>query len=117
MGRYSGKGGSAAVIEGTINGEQKKFAATMLSFPAESTEHDFIPRLWATRRVGYLLDQIRLHGENGELRDEVTDLARKYEHRHAVHEAYLITEDESRRGLALNGQSLPMLSSDRSRNE
>jgi len=30
------------------------------------------------RRVGYLLDEIRLHGDNAELRDEVSELARKY---------------------------------------
>ena len=34
------------------------------SFPAKATDHAFIPRLWATRRVGFLLDEIRLHGES-----------------------------------------------------
>ena len=47
-----------------------------MKFPEESSDNDFIPSLWATRRVGYLLDEIRLHGENAELRDEVTELAR-----------------------------------------
>ena len=54
------------------------FRALALRFPRNADDHEFIPRLWATRRVGYLLDEIRLHGENSELRDEVTDLARKY---------------------------------------
>ena len=31
-----------------------------------SARHAFVPRLWATRRVGYLLDEIRLHGEERE---------------------------------------------------
>ncbi len=110
VGRYSGKGGSAAVIEGTLNGGQKNFTYDV-NFPAESSEHDFIPRLWATRRVGYLLDQIRLHGENGELREEVTDLARKYGIV-TPYTAYLIMEDESRRGLSSNLQSLPQLQGD-----
>ena len=39
---------------------------------------DFIPRLWATRKVGYLLKQIRLHGESRELVDEIVDLAVRY---------------------------------------
>jgi hypothetical protein len=30
------------------------------------------------RRVGYLLEEVRSHGENAELKDEVTELARKY---------------------------------------
>lgn len=43
-----------------------------------SKAHDFIPRIWATRKVGYLLDAIRAQGEQAELRDEVIRLARKY---------------------------------------
>ena len=43
------------------------------------------PRLWATRRVGYLLDQIRLHGENKELKEEVTTTGQKIWHRDPIH--------------------------------
>ncbi len=45
---------------------------------AGSPTHDFIPKIWATRKVGYLLDEIRARGEVAELRDEVIRLARKY---------------------------------------
>ena len=45
---------------------------------AGNEAHDFIPQLWATRKVGYLLDQIRAHGENTELKDEVIRLATDY---------------------------------------
>ncbi len=76
-GRYSGHGKSAAVIEGTVNGEKRKFAQDV-TFSDQSADSDFIPRLWATRRVGQLFEEIRLHGENAELRDEVTELARRY---------------------------------------
>lgn len=109
-GRYSGNGLSAAVIEGTVNGARKKFSYDV-QFPRESTEHDFIPRLWATRRVGYLLEQIRLHGENAELKDEVTDLARKYSIV-TPYTAYLIIEDEARRGVPIVSQTLPALQND-----
>jgi Ca-activated chloride channel family protein len=34
--------------------------------------------LWATRRVGWLLEQIRTNGEQQELKDEVTDLGTRY---------------------------------------
>ena len=109
-GRYTGKGPSAVVIEGTVNGAARKFSYD-LKFPEESTEHDFIPRLWATRRVGYLLEQIRLHGENSELKDEVTELARKYSIV-TPYTAYLIIEDEARRGVPILSQSLPLLQQD-----
>jgi Ca-activated chloride channel family protein len=110
VGRYSGQGNSAVVIEGAVNGETKKFTQEV-NFSADAG-NDFIPRLWATRRVGYLLDEIRLHGENAELRDEVTDLARKYGIV-TPYTAYLIVEDEARRGVPLTMQSLPSLSKDR----
>ncbi len=110
VGRYSGQGDSAAVLEGTIQGGAKK-SAYDLNFPAESSANDFIPRLWATRRVGYLLDEIRLHGDNSELRDEVTELARRY----AIvtpYTAYLIVEDEQRRDVPIQMRSLPELERD-----
>ncbi|WP_168210611.1 VIT domain-containing protein [Persicimonas caeni] len=39
---------------------------------------EFIPKLWATRKVGFLLDQIRINGEQKELKDEVVRLAKKF---------------------------------------
>jgi len=97
-GRYSGKASGAILIEGTVNGEPKRFAQDV-KFPAEGQGHEFIPRLWATRRVGYLLDEIRLRGESKELKDEVVDLARHYSIV-TPYTAYLIVEDEGRRGVA-----------------
>lgn len=111
VGRYSGHGHAAVTIEGTVNGVVKKFTDEV-EFPSRDTEYDFIPRLWATRRIGFLLDEIRLHGENRELRDEVTDLARKY----GVvtpYTAYLIVEDESRRNVPVFARSLQGFDSDR----
>lgn len=110
VGRYSGHGSSAAVIEGKVNGETRQFSED-LKFPEESAGNDFIPKLWATRRVGYLLDQIRLHGENAELSDEVTDLARKYGIV-TPYTAYLIVEDEKQKDVPLAMQSLSQLSTD-----
>jgi Ca-activated chloride channel family protein len=104
-GRYSGIGDGAIQIEGNVSGDTKKFAYDV-KFPGTSSEHDFIPRLWATRRVGYLLDEIRLHGESRELKDEVTELARKYGIV-TPYTAYLIQEDETRRNVPLSMQTLP----------
>ena len=93
VGRYSGQGDAAVMVEGTVNGAEKKLAYDV-RFPEQTAESEFIPRLWATRRVGYLLDEIRLHGENAELRDEVTELARKYGIV-TPYTSYLIVEDEA----------------------
>ena len=106
-GRYSGNGDSAITLEGTVNGQSRQFTYEV-KFPRTADDHEFIPRLWAMRRVGYLLDAIRLHGENAELRDETTELARKYGIV-TPYTAYLIVEDEDRRRVPLAAQSLPRL--------
>jgi Ca-activated chloride channel family protein len=49
-----------------------------LRFPIREEENDFLPRLWATRRVGWLMEQIRTNGEQKELRDEIVDLGTRY---------------------------------------
>jgi Ca-activated chloride channel family protein len=38
----------------------------------------FIAPLWATRKIGYLISEIRLHGENREAVDEIVALAIRY---------------------------------------
>jgi Ca-activated chloride channel family protein len=104
FGRYSGQGAAAVKITGTIAGESHTFV-TDVKFVEQDTANPFIPRLWATRRVGYLLDQIRMHGESKELRDEVTRLARE----HGIvtpYTAFLILEDEQKRGVPVAMQTL-----------
>jgi Ca-activated chloride channel family protein len=111
VGRFSGHGAAAVTLKGKVNDSPRAFTYD-LSFGEQTTEHDFIPRLWATRRVGYLLDEIRLRGESAELRDEITDLARRY----AIvtpYTAYLIVEDEARREVPQVTQSLPRFQEDR----
>ena len=111
VGRYSGHGDSAVIIDGTVNGSQKSFSYDS-KFPEDNSENEFIPRLWATRRVGYLLDEIRLHGESSELRDEVAELARKYGIV-TPYTAYLIVEDESRRDVPAPMRSLRTFGGDK----
>ena len=82
-------------VSGDFLGEKRKFTYDV-NFPKSAEAHDFIPRLWAARRVGYLLDEIRLRGENAELDEETTRLARKYGIV-TPYTAYLILEDEKKR--------------------
>src|SRR4030095_9581203 len=49
-----------------------------LDFPVRSEENDFLPRLWASRRVGWLVEEIRSNGETKEIRDELVELATRY---------------------------------------
>jgi Ca-activated chloride channel family protein len=78
MGRYSGKGPAAITLTGTVGKESKEFVYET-KFPDKTgDDKDFIEHLWARRKVGYLLDQIRANGDKKELVDEVILLAKKY---------------------------------------
>jgi len=77
LGRYEGNGHVAIRLLGEVNGRKREFVYEG-DFAKANGNNDFIPRLWATRRVGYLLDQIRLQGEEQELKDEVILLSREY---------------------------------------
>ncbi len=85
VGRYRGSGQDVTIrLSGDVNGERQTFVYDGLDFPdraggGSGTDAEaFIPRLWATRRIGALLDQIRLQGENKELVDSVVRLSLRY---------------------------------------
>ena len=111
FGRYSGSGAAAARITGTFNGKPHQFTADV-DFPAQRMDNAFIPRLWATRRVGWLLDEIRMHGESAELRDEVIHLAREFGIV-TPYTAYLILEDEASRSIPVNLRTFQEMEGDR----
>jgi Ca-activated chloride channel family protein len=78
-GRYRQSGKTTIRITGKVGGERRS-----LEFPAEmagadvGTSHDFVERLWVVRRLGDLIDQIDLNGQNRELVDELVALSTKY---------------------------------------
>ncbi len=63
---------------GSVNGQTRNFVYEDLAFPEKQTNNEFLAHLWAMRRVGHLLDQIRTNGESKELRDEVVQLGTRY---------------------------------------
>lgn len=98
LGRYRGDGDAGIILTGKVKNRSKSFTFRAKDgFKApdsrDNEKNDFIPSLWAARRVGYLLDQVRLHGKDKELVDEITQLARTYGII-TPYTSYLIVEDE-----------------------
>jgi Ca-activated chloride channel homolog len=92
IGRYKRNGSAKITLSGKLKGKQKEFTLKE-NFASSDDEYNFIPPLWAARRIGHLLDLIRLNGEDKELVEEITSLARE----HGIitpYTSYLIMEDE-----------------------
>lgn len=65
-------------LTGKTGREARSYSYANLQFPLREEDNDFLPRLWATRRVGWLMEQVRSNGEQKELRDEIVDLGTRY---------------------------------------
>lgn len=79
VGRYRGDADNATIrLTGTQNNDAMNVVYNDYSFRAFAGGEPFIARLWATRRIGDLLNTIRLNGESDELVDSVVSLSIRY---------------------------------------
>jgi Ca-activated chloride channel family protein len=76
-GRYRNSGSPTITLTGELDGERKVYRYEV-DFPANAGGEVFIPRLWATRKIGALLNAIRLHGEDPELVESIVRLSIRY---------------------------------------
>ena len=76
VGRYRQAGAVKIKLSGNVGGEQRAF-----EFPAQLDDHStgetngFVEKLWATRRIGEIIDELDLNGHNEELVDELVKLS------------------------------------------
>lgn len=91
IGRYRNPGPTTVTLTGVVNGQPETFTYANQLFQT-SGGYDFVPRLWATRRIGYILNQIRLHGDSPELIDEIVKLSVRYGIV-TPYTSYLVTEN------------------------
>jgi Ca-activated chloride channel family protein len=79
VGRYKRSGAAKVIVQGLLGERERTF-----DFPASLVEksHDesfaFIEKLWATRRIGEILDELDLRGKNAELVGELVELATRH---------------------------------------
>jgi Ca-activated chloride channel family protein len=81
LGRYREGGNTDVTLTGEVNGERQTFTYSDQIFEKQSPANSLqasIPRLWATRKIGYLLNQIRLQGASQEIIDQIVRLSIRY---------------------------------------
>ena len=76
-GRYADPGDAVIKLTGKLGGEQVEYVFER-TFRDGGDRTGFAPRLWALRKAGYLMDQMRLNGANKELEAEVVRLGKRY---------------------------------------
>lgn len=81
IGRYRNENDLRDVVvtlSGKTGNAPKAYEFRGLDFPRRATDNDFLPRLWATRRVGWLVEEIRANGETKEVKDEIVELGTRF---------------------------------------
>jgi Ca-activated chloride channel homolog len=79
VGRYRTSGKATVRLSGKVGGEPRSFEfPAELASPGSNMSYDFVEKLWAVRRVGFIIDQIDLNGPNKELTDELVSLGTRY---------------------------------------
>ncbi len=96
VGRYR-KGGTADItLSGEVQGERQTFRFARQNFDVDSRGDQEtlagLPRLWATRKVGALLNQVRLEGPDAETVAQIVKLSIRYGIV-TPYTSYLVTED------------------------
>lgn len=78
VGRYRNGTTGTVTLTGDLSDGPQSFTFNNLNFPEVAGGQPFVARLWAQRRIGALLNQIRLNGENPELVQSVVTLSIRY---------------------------------------
>jgi Ca-activated chloride channel family protein len=102
--RYKRAGDAKVVITGKVGDKEQKF-----DFPAKLVEksgdesHAFVEKIWAMRRIGEILDELDLKGQNDELTKELVALSTK----HGVLTPYtsFLADENTKLDLAQNVQA------------
>ncbi|HEY48283.1 MAG TPA: VWA domain-containing protein [Anaerolineae bacterium] len=77
VGRYRDSGTTTIRLSGEVEGQTQNFDYFRQRFRSAGGS-EFLPRLWATRKIGALLNQVRLQGPEEELVDQIVKLSIRY---------------------------------------
>jgi Ca-activated chloride channel family protein len=89
--RYRGNETQMVQIQGKIKKEPVTLTC-MANFNGNE-QYSFLPQIWAHKKVSFLLEEIRIHGQNKELIDEIVALGKRYGIM-TPYTAFLIVDDK-----------------------
>ncbi len=96
LGRYAQGGQVDVTLKGEVNGRIQKIVFEGQSFDRDTREktgqESSLPRLWATRKIGNLLSDVRLKGPREEIIEQIVALSIRYGIV-TPYTSYLVTED------------------------
>jgi Ca-activated chloride channel family protein len=80
LARYEGSGNARVVVTGRAAGSSDRTIrwTREVSFPREERDNAFVPRLWATQRIGWLSAEKRRNGSSPEIDDEIRRLGERF---------------------------------------
>lgn len=105
LGRYRTSGQYPITFRGR-RGTDSLILKQTLAFPSPAGNHPFVPRMWASAKIDYLLDEISIYGELPELVNAVKYLGIRY----AIitkYTAALVTEPTASRNMLDKTARLP----------
>jgi len=79
VGRYRQSGAAKVTLTGHVGGEKKTFTSGADFVERSADESNgFVEKLWAVRRIGEIIDELDLNGQNQELVNELVALSIKH---------------------------------------
>lgn len=104
VGRYNQSGTSTIKLSGKVGKESKAFEFPATFAPrGKGQDHRFIEKLWASRRIGEIIDRLDLHGHNDELVQELVKLSVS----HGIMTPYtsFLADEKQDADVAISGQT------------
>ena len=79
VGKYNKAGNNTITVTGKVGGKEQKFTFKVdLASSKEGDTYDYLEQIWASRRVGHIIDQIDLNGRTKELVTELVNLSKEF---------------------------------------
>ncbi|MHC5022282.1 MAG: VIT domain-containing protein [Planctomycetota bacterium] len=76
-GRYGNAAEGPVKLTAMRSGEKVEYTWPAVSF-ASTAEATYVPSVWAGRKIAFLIDQVRTHGESTEMIAEIVALSQQY---------------------------------------